>query len=58
MTIKEIRELTGMTQKEFAEKYNIPKRNIENWETSKRDYTEYLAELLEFRVRSDYGKNL
>ena len=47
-----------MTQKEFAEKYNIPKRNIENWETGKRDYTEYLAELLEFRVRSDYGKNL
>lgn len=46
MTIKEIRKYTGLTQKEFAEKYKIPKRTIENWETEKRKCPEYTIELL------------
>jgi len=32
--IKNIRAMTGLTQKDFAEKYYIPKRTLENWESS------------------------
>lgn len=31
-SIKELRALSGLTQKEFSEKFRIPKRSIENWE--------------------------
>lgn len=58
MTIKEIRELTGLTQKDFSDKYHIPKRSIENWETGSRSCPIYVLELLEFRVRSEYNKDL
>lgn len=32
MTIKEMRTASGMTQQQFSEKLQIPKRSIENWE--------------------------
>ncbi len=54
MTIKEIRELTGLSQAKFGEKYNIPKRTIENWESGNRKPPEYLPDLLERVVRADY----
>lgn len=53
MTIKEIRELTGLTQKQFAEKYHITFSSIRNWESGHRTCPDYVAELLEFRVRED-----
>ena len=45
-TIKALRAASGLTQEKFAEKYNIPKRTIENWETGKRIPPDYLVELL------------
>lgn len=45
--IKSIREKTGMTQSEFAGKYNIPKRTLESWEMGERIPPEYVIELLE-----------
>ena len=56
MTIKEIRELTGLSQAKFGEKYNIPQRTIENWESGNRKPPEYLPDLLERVVRADYNK--
>lgn len=53
MTIKEIRDLTGLSQAKFAEKYNIPKRTIESWESEIRKCSDYVVELLEFRVKAD-----
>ena len=53
MTIKEIRELTGLSQAKFAEKYHIPKRSIENWESETRQCPIYVVELLEYRVKLD-----
>lgn len=32
MTIKEIRALTGLSQKKFAEKYELNYRTLQNWE--------------------------
>lgn len=59
MEIKEIRKLTGLSQKGFAEKYGIPVRSIENWESSnpreKRQCPGYLLHLLERVVREDFN---
>lgn len=54
MTIKEIRSLTSLSQAKFGEKYEIPKRTIEEWETGRRKPPEYLVKLLERVVREDY----
>lgn len=51
MTIKEIRKLTGLSQKGFAEKFNIPKRTIQEWEQERREPPDYVIELLEFKVK-------
>ncbi len=53
MTIKEIRTLSGLSQKAFSEKYHIPTRTIEDWEMGKRTPPTYIEELLEFKVRAD-----
>lgn len=57
MTIKEIRDLTGLSQAKFAEKYHIPKRSIENWESGLRQCPVYVVELLEYRVRHELSSN-
>lgn len=53
MNIRELRKQLGDTQTEFAERYNIPFRTIQNWELGVRTPPEYLLELLESRVRED-----
>ena len=54
MNMYEIRALTGLSQRAFAERYHIPYRNIENWEQGSRSPSAWILELLEFRVRADY----
>lgn len=51
MTIKELRKLTQMTQKEFGEYLGIPMRTIQNWETGQRQCPKYLIRLIEYYVR-------
>ncbi len=51
MTVKELRELTGLTQAAFGAKYHIPKRTVENWETGSRKPTETILYLLERAVK-------
>ena len=53
MTILEIRKLTALNRAEFARKYNIPYRTIQDWELGKRECPQYVAELLEKAVRID-----
>jgi DNA-binding transcriptional regulator YiaG len=55
MSIKEIRTMSGLTQKAFAEKYGIPKRTLESWEMGERKPPEYVVTLLEKAVRADMG---
>lgn len=50
----EIRTLSGLTQQAFSEKYGIPKRSIENWESGKRTPPEYVIKLLERVVKEDF----
>ena len=54
MTIKEIRTKAGLTQKAFAEKYEIPKRTLEDWDAERRIPAPYIIKLLERVVSEDY----
>lgn len=53
MNIREMRVLLGDTQSDFAARYNIPFRTIQNWESGVRTPPEYMISLLEDRVRAD-----
>ncbi len=53
MDIREMRKQLGDTQGEFAARYNIPFRTIQNWETGTRKPPEYIVSLLEHRVEED-----
>lgn len=53
MEIKELRNKTGLSQRKFAEFYNIPYRSVENWEEGKRECPGYVLQLLERAVMED-----
>lgn len=56
MSIKEIRQLTGLSQRKFSEFYNIPRRTVEDWEAGKSEPPEYTRALLERVAREDFQK--
>lgn len=53
MNIRDMRRQLGDTQNEFARRYNIPFRTIQNWELGVRRPPEYILDLLNARVRGD-----
>ena len=54
MTIKELRTITGLSQRAFGKKYHIPTRTIEDWEGGRRRPSETILYLLERAVKEDY----
>lgn len=53
MGVKEIRNLTNLSQEAFSKKYHIPRRTLQDWEYGKRECPIYVLELLEFKVKYD-----
>ena len=53
MNIREMRIKLGDTQSEFAERYNIPFRTIQNWELGTRKPPDYILTLLEKQILID-----
>jgi DNA-binding transcriptional regulator YiaG len=53
MTIKALREASGMTQKAFSEYFSIPKRSVENWEGGRRECPSYLLDLMEYKLKTE-----
>ncbi len=61
MEVREIRKFSGLTQKEFAERYHIPLTTLKSWETSIENkshrkppkYVTYLLEQSVFRKIED-----
>lgn len=53
MTIKEMRKALGDTQKEFAKRYNIPFRTIQNWENGVNMPPDYVMSFIEQQVEFD-----
>lgn len=59
MSIKEIRTMTGLTQRQFAKKYHIPIGTFQKWEAPEgsinhRECPTYVCELLERVVKIDF----
>lgn len=54
ITCKEIRSITGLSQKKFGDLYRIPLRTIQNWEQGTNEAPEYVLLLLERAVREDF----
>ncbi len=46
LIIKEIRMKTGMTQKEFAQMYNIPLSTLRKWEQGESSPPAYVSEMI------------
>jgi len=57
MNIKKLRTLTGMTQKKFADYFDIPLRTLQNWEGGQRKPPDYLIKLLEYKLIKE-GKEI
>ena len=53
MTFKELRNLSGMTQKEFSNYFSIPKRTIENWDSGTSKCPDYLLQLLTYKLSKE-----
>ena len=53
MDIRGMRMQLGDTQSEFAVRYQIPFRTVQNWEAGVRKPPEYMANLLEQRIWED-----
>lgn len=56
MNIKKLRTRVGMSQRQFAEYFNIPKRTIENWEGEQRTPPEYVVELIKYKIEGECKK--
>ena len=50
-TIKELRESTGMSRKEFSEHTGIPVRTLEDWEAARRTPPEYIPRLIGYQLK-------
>lgn len=53
MDIREMRAALGDKQSDFAERYQIPLRTIQKWETKERTPAPYVIDLLQRRVERD-----
>lgn len=56
--IKELRESTGMSRKEFSGHTGIPVRTLEDWEAARRKPPEYIPRLIAYQLKyEDLVKN-
>jgi DNA-binding transcriptional regulator YiaG len=48
--IQNIRRKTGLSRTEFSQKYGIPLRTLEEWESGRRTPPEYIPRMLAYYV--------
>lgn len=53
MNFKELRQKSGMTQQQFADYFEIPKRTVEDWERGARKCNAYLLDLMEYKLKKE-----
>jgi DNA-binding transcriptional regulator YiaG len=58
MNVRELRIASGMTQKAFAEYFEMPKRTIENWEGGKNICNDYIFKLMYYKLVNEGLINL
>lgn len=55
--VKALRKRMGMTQQQFGDYFEIPRRTLQDWESGKRRIPAYLLKLMEFKVNEEKKKN-
>ena len=50
-SIKELRESTGMSRKDFSEHTGIPVRTLEDWEAGRRTPPDYIPRLIAYQLK-------
>lgn len=53
MEIKEMRQLLGLSQQKFGDRYKIPLRTVQRWEKGESECPVYVRFLLERAVKED-----
>lgn len=53
MTFKELRALTGMSQRKFAAYFGISRRTIEEWDSDNRECKPYILELMKYKLEKE-----
>ena len=53
MTLKGLREASGMTRTQFAEYFGIPYRTIQDWELGSRKCNDYIIALMEYKLKRE-----
>jgi transcriptional regulator with XRE-family HTH domain len=53
-TIKDARRLAGLTQKQLAQKYNIPLRTLQGWDAGYNTPPQYMVDTLIARILADH----
>lgn len=43
----------NLSQTEFAHKFEIPLRTVQNWATNKRNPPDYILKLIEYRLKNE-----
>ena len=51
--IRELRNSTGMSRKEFCAYFSIPYRTMTDWERDQRHAPDYVVWLLEYKIRNE-----
>lgn len=49
----ELRETTGMSRMRFAKYFGIPYRTMCDWESGARNITDYVLDLMEYKVKGE-----
>lgn len=52
--IKDLRLQSGLSQRTFAEYFNIPVRTLQDWESEKRTPPTYVIELIKYKLEKEY----
>ena len=50
-SIRDLRESTGMSRKEFSEHTGIPVLTLEDWEAGRRTPPEYIPRLIAYQLK-------
>ena len=53
MTVRELVERTGMTQKQFAAYFGIPFRTLQNWVLGQEKCRDYWIELMQYKLQKE-----
>ena len=53
MTVKELRELSGMSRKEFADYFKVEYRRVMNWELGTRNCPDCLLDLMQYKLEKE-----